>query len=214
MQPPNDAPPIGGGLTKLGPRVPAFVISPMVPAGEPFHGRFDHTSIGATILRRFCGRQPPKVSPRMDAARDLREVLTLADAPRPRSDFADLGLPAVAAPPRQRSTASIGPPQGKDDFDFLLTAVRLITGQAARTSGVTRRAARFVGGELLAFRDAVRDGSAPIADPGSIGTGGWSQFSQLVAGGNGACTPSTARAGCSSTETAPRTAAATSPTPG
>ena len=187
VQPPNDAPPIGGGLTKLGPRVPAFVVSPMVPAGEPFHGRFDHTSIGATILRRFCGPRPPTVSQRMDSARDLREVLTLADTPRPRSEFASLDLPALApGPPRRvRSSAPIGEPQGKDDFHFLLGAVRLIAGQPPRRTGLARRAARFDPGELLAYRDTARDGSEPFAQPGSIGTGGWLQFSHLTAGGNG-----------------------------
>ena len=39
------------------------------------HDRFDHTSIGATILRRFCGPNAPRVSPRMDAAKDLRTAL-------------------------------------------------------------------------------------------------------------------------------------------
>jgi phospholipase C len=186
VQPPDDARPIGGGITKLGPRVPAFVISPMVPAGEVFHGRFDHTSIGATILRRFCGPRAPKTSDRMDASRDLREVLTLADSPRPRSEFADLDLPAVAPrPPRARSSASIGVPQGRDDFHFLLTAVRLIAGQPPRRTGLSRRAARFAPGELLVYRDATRDGSTPFAAPGMIGTGGWLQFRHLIAGGNG-----------------------------
>jgi phospholipase C len=96
VQPPNDAAPIGGSLTVLGPRVPALVISPLVERGKVFHSRFDHTSIGATILRRFCAR-PPRISPRLDAALDLREVLTL-DAPRPRSDFASLVAPPPTPP--------------------------------------------------------------------------------------------------------------------
>lgn len=92
VQPPSDAPPLGGSLTVLGPRVPAFVISPLVERGSVFHTRFDHTSIGATILRRFC-KVVPSVSPRLDKATDLREVLTL-DMPRPASDFASLIAPA------------------------------------------------------------------------------------------------------------------------
>ena len=88
--PPND-PPLGDSRRTMGPRVPAFVISPLVEPGSVFHDRFDHTSIGATILRRFCGRNPPKVSERMDKARDLRKVLNRADAPVLRSDFGKFG---------------------------------------------------------------------------------------------------------------------------
>ena len=93
--PPTGVPPLRGGGITLGPRVPAFFISPLVERGADgavFFGRgdqgrfFDHTSIGATILRRFFRFGPPNVSPRLDAARDLREVLTL-DQPRPRSNF-------------------------------------------------------------------------------------------------------------------------------
>jgi hypothetical protein len=42
-------------------------------------------------LRRFCGSHPPKISERLDNARDLRGVLTLADASSPRTDFGLFG---------------------------------------------------------------------------------------------------------------------------
>lgn len=119
-------------------RVPTFVISPWVKRGGVLSSRFDHTTIGPTILRRFAGiKGAPSVSPRLDAALDLREALVL-DTPRPRSDFASIGLPPLAAnAPVVRSAvherhASIGVPEGKDDAHWLLAAVRLITGEAPR----------------------------------------------------------------------------------
>ena len=138
VQPPTDAVPLRCGRRTLGPRVPTFVVSPWVKRGGVLSSRFDHTSIGATILRRFAGiKGPPSVSPRLDAALDLRGALVL-DAPRPRSDFASIGLPQLAArSPVVRSAAhdrrrSIGQPEGKDDAHWLLSAVRLITGEAPR----------------------------------------------------------------------------------
>jgi phospholipase C len=138
VQPPTDAPPLRGGRRTLGPRVPTFVISPWVKRGGVLSSRFDHTSIGATILRRFAGiKGAPSVNPRLDAARDLREALVL-DTPRPRSDFASIGLPPLAAnAPVARSAITerhtpIGLPEGKDDAHWLLSAVRLITGEAPR----------------------------------------------------------------------------------
>ena len=63
-----------GGRTNLGPRVPAFLVSPWIKRRDVIHTRFDHTSIGATILRRFAGlTPPPSVSERLDAATDLRD---------------------------------------------------------------------------------------------------------------------------------------------
>jgi hypothetical protein len=143
-QPPDDALALNNGVTTLGPRVPAFFVSPLVAPRGVFYGRgdsgrfFDHTSIGATILRRFC-RGPggtPKMSRRMDAARDLRDVLTL-DAPRPRTDFdAIRNLDVAGAVGEARSaaarSASIGVPDSDGDAHFLLSAIRLTVGQAPR----------------------------------------------------------------------------------
>jgi phospholipase C len=142
VQPPTDAAPLGGSLTTLGPRVPAFVVSPLVARGAAhgttFDDRFDHTSIGATILRRFAGqRPPPRISPRLDGANDLRTTLTLT-APRPRSEFVDLfkglpPLPELAAVKRSKLPsrgAPIGSPDGtNEDFHWLLACVRLTTGE-------------------------------------------------------------------------------------
>ena len=42
--PPSDAPPLRGSRRTLGPRVPTFVVSPLVERGKVIHERFDHTS--------------------------------------------------------------------------------------------------------------------------------------------------------------------------
>ena len=77
--------PLRGGRTTLGPRVPTFLVSPWIKRQDVIHSRFDHTSIGATILRRFAGlTPPPSISARLDAALDVRDALSLT-APRPRS---------------------------------------------------------------------------------------------------------------------------------
>lgn len=72
---------IGQNSGKLGPRVPAFVISPFTPAGLVLKDTFDHASIAATVLRRFCSPHPPDMGARVAAARDLRSALPLK---RPR----------------------------------------------------------------------------------------------------------------------------------
>jgi phospholipase C len=139
QHPPTDAPPLRGGFTTLGPRVPTFLVSPWIKRQDVIHSRFDHTSIGATILRRFGGlKGPPRVSARLDAALDLREALTLT-TPRPRSEFDSIQWPPL--PARQQLARHsldarrnrIGQPQGKhDDFHWLLSALRLVGGEAPR----------------------------------------------------------------------------------
>lgn len=138
----------GGGVT-LGPRVPAFFISPLIERGEEFgtvffgvgdKGRFfDHTSIGATILRRFSRLRPPRVSPRLDAARDLHEVITL-DEPRPRSDFDAIRQykrpqkPMAERKNLKARAQPIGYPESPGDFHWMLSAIRLTTGEPPKLS--------------------------------------------------------------------------------
>ena len=87
VPPPSDAPPLTGQSGgQLGPRVPAFVVSPWTPPGLVLKDTFDHTTIAATILRRFCSPHPPVMSPRVTAARDLRDALPLTTPhEKPRS---------------------------------------------------------------------------------------------------------------------------------
>lgn len=76
--PPLNVPDIGWGIT-FGPRVPAFAISPWVPAKSVSHEVFDHTSILTTIRKRFL---PPNeainLGPRVtNNANDLGSLLSL-----------------------------------------------------------------------------------------------------------------------------------------
>jgi len=68
-----------------GPRVPTFVISPYVPHEKNFitvsNKLYDHTSIGATILRKFCNKDVPILSRHMDKANDIWDMLSL-EVPR------------------------------------------------------------------------------------------------------------------------------------
>ena len=114
-----------GLTTRLGPRVPAFVISPYVEKGANGVNLcktvFDHTTIPATILRCFCSPNVPRMSPRADKANDLRGLLTLDD-PRPASDFAQLLSDLEAAeddpPTTPDDVARIAPiPLRKPVFD-------------------------------------------------------------------------------------------------
>lgn len=135
-------PPLANGERRLGVRVPAFVISPLI---KPMsngkvnvsHSIFDHTTIPATILRRFCGPRPPFMGARMAEAADLRELIELETA-RPRSDFSKLAQemrdiadrPAAgqvgvtpAAPLRVPKNGRL-----EDDFHDLLAFASSITG--------------------------------------------------------------------------------------
>lgn len=87
----NERPPLATGETRPGVRVPAFVISPYVEAMSNGNVNvakaiYEHTTIPATILRRFCANDLPVMSPRVTGANDLRDLLT-RDEPRPYSDF-------------------------------------------------------------------------------------------------------------------------------
>jgi phospholipase C len=71
-------PPIANGIRQLGPRVPAFIVSPFTPGEAPNPRAIDpataqlllnvskrvyeHASIPATILRRFCSPHAPYLS--------------------------------------------------------------------------------------------------------------------------------------------------------
>ena len=188
--PPNDAPPLRGGRRKLGPRVPTFVISPHVERSSVFHTRFDHTSIIATILRRFVGARAPHVNPRVDKANDLREVLTANPI---RTDFASLGLPPlldkqseVERNKLRGKRGSIGKPEfQKEDFHWLLSAMRMTTGEAPQVASKRILQSKIVSGQLLFHRDKLRDGTGQVAAPSVIGSGGWHGFKSLFAGGNG-----------------------------
>jgi phospholipase C len=129
VQPPDNATPLlGQNSGKLGPRVPAFVVSPWTPAGLVLKDTFDHGTIAATILRRFCSPHPPSMGARVAAARDLRGALPLSTARGGRR----VPLPTPPAPAGSIARR-IGPrpfkaPRANDSFGSLLGGIALTLG--------------------------------------------------------------------------------------
>jgi phospholipase C len=117
---------------RLGVRVPALLVSPLVAArststqllGRDFH--FDHTSILKTILTRFCneGGQIPALSPRVAAAQHLGHLLSDPAAPLrgPAADHTALSAQMVqwrqtwAAARFEDPIVAGGPPARLTDF--------------------------------------------------------------------------------------------------
>lgn len=127
VPPDNATPLLGQNSGKLGPRVPAFVVSPWTPQGYVLKDTFDHTTIAATILRRFCSPHPPVMSPRVTAALDLRGALPLATARGQLTpllgwsgDFEPLATRTIARPFRAK--------QASGSFVSLLGALGLMLG--------------------------------------------------------------------------------------
>jgi len=78
-------------LRKLGPRVPALIVSPSVGKRQVSKTVFDHTSIIKTILARFCRKADgtvPDMGARVRAAEHLGGLLTETKA-RPATKRAD-----------------------------------------------------------------------------------------------------------------------------
>jgi phospholipase C len=141
--PPND-PPLGDSRRTKGPRVPTFVISPLIKPGSVFHQQFDHSTIGATILRRFC-RQQPKVSERLDNASDLSSILELADDPSPRTDFGLFGSARPIArdcPMVAGFSPSFNTDSKKEDFHWYLAVTNVFTGRSGNSFAFDRNSLR------------------------------------------------------------------------
>jgi phospholipase C len=95
-------------FTMLGPRVPAVVVSPFVPAGAVLGEVRDHASIPATLRAIFAPQAAP-LTARDGWARPFHTALTL-DAPR-RADLPDLsGLTGAGAAPDTASDARADQP--------------------------------------------------------------------------------------------------------
>jgi phospholipase C len=69
---------LGFDFTQYGVRVPAVIVSPLIPRGKVDHTLYDHSSILAT-LERLLGMNP--LTKRDECANDLRHLLTNS-APR------------------------------------------------------------------------------------------------------------------------------------
>ena len=99
----------GFDFTRFGVRVPAVLVSPLIPEGTILHAPsdgppFDHTSIIATLRTRF-GLGP--LGARDAAAPDVRSVLTLS-APRTDDPLAGVAPPTSADPVLQAGSPPVG----------------------------------------------------------------------------------------------------------
>jgi phospholipase C len=127
---PVDGPAFHGGFVRRGPRVPTFVVSPWVGRGAVGKTLYDHTSIISTVMRGFCSPHPPKISPRADAANDLRDLIQ--PTRRPRADY-NAVYSRLAAIRDQPRNPPVPPPQrlkaspDRDDFHAVMRYVRSFT---------------------------------------------------------------------------------------
>jgi phospholipase C len=145
---------------RLGVRVPAVVISPLIPRNLVDHRTYDHASIPATI-EELLGLEP--LTDRDRYANSLTTLLTLMT---PRTD-----TPTVLGPPSQARPTAAEPPRKAppisegDLLSFLATAVA----QDVKVSRSEERAAIFrrVRGiqnhaEALAYMKHVRQKVAAL----------------------------------------------------
>ncbi len=93
----------GQAFATTGVRVPAFVVSPRVAPGVPFHGKLDHTSILRLIAERFDGGSPysPGVARRQQRLDPLADVF-VPPVPAPQ--------PPVPLPAECRAVSATLPP--------------------------------------------------------------------------------------------------------
>ncbi len=90
----------------MGPRIPGVVVSPLVPAGVPVTGLFDHTSVLQLLAELFTPGTPYSATVearRQAGVRNLSEAFTL---PAPRAAIP----PPPALPPAAPVAASSTPP--------------------------------------------------------------------------------------------------------
>lgn len=89
--PPDDkVAPSGFDFTTCGVRVPAVVVSPLVPRGTVDHHCYEHATIPRTVRAQFAPEQP-QLTGRDGAAEDLLANLPLLDVAR--TDLTELDLP-------------------------------------------------------------------------------------------------------------------------
>lgn len=83
------------GPNMLGPRVPAFIVSPRADPGRILSRVYDHTSIAKSIIARFLPGNEHKLSRRVETAAHLGGAVPRAIA---RTDAVPLPIPAEVAP--------------------------------------------------------------------------------------------------------------------
>jgi hypothetical protein len=95
----------------LGPRVPAFIVSPWVVPGRPCHTSLEHTAIIKTTLTRFLGEEAAtaaeRLGPRVYYANDVWPMLGNEEMPRPKTpSFGGAGLSDDALVPEALESGS------------------------------------------------------------------------------------------------------------
>jgi phospholipase C len=100
VAPDNSAGELGFDFQRFGPRVPTVLVNPFIPAGTVCRAAgatpFDHTSILATVEKRFG---LPALTKRDAAAPDFGGVLSLAKA-RTDDPLAGVTVPTSGTPPK------------------------------------------------------------------------------------------------------------------
>jgi phospholipase C len=137
----------GFNFQQYGPRVPAVIVSPLIPENLIDHRTYDHASIPATAEKIFGF---PPLTQRDLHARDVTSLLAL---PEPRATPTSLPepVPATAAGPAAAGQAGPGDDGPADEgnlpgflhvafrYDAALSAPGQRAGIAARAAGITTR---------------------------------------------------------------------------
>ena len=123
-----------------GVRVPAFVVSPWVEPGHIIHEPLEHTALLQTIIRRFLRANPPRMSDRQYASRDLGVALTRSVARSATRAELPSQLPVTAVPTALAARRPATPPD-PSEFHEKLRVFRdqLVRDRAARTFQVIAR---------------------------------------------------------------------------
>jgi phospholipase C len=144
----------GFEFDQLGARVPAVVISPLIPRNTVDHSLYDHASIPATIERQFG---VPGMGERDGRAGDLRHLITLS-APRDTPTTIDSRdhrtshpgtLPASVKNPNEPVFAA---DDGGAAAVFASAAIQHLKAQPAQRAAILARLQQVkTRGELLAY---------------------------------------------------------------
>jgi phospholipase C len=104
-------------FTMLGPRVPAVIVSPLVPAGTVDHRTHEHASVPATLRALFAPGAPP-LTARDGWALPFHDLATLD---QPRTDLPDLSAHArraAALPPTVTADATLTGPVAQSSAEI------------------------------------------------------------------------------------------------
>jgi phospholipase C len=131
-------------FSRYGVRVPAVIVSPYVRQGTVLRPHddtpFDHTSIIATLRKRFPALGPP-LTERDAAAPDLSIALTLANPDNLGPDWLDTA--PYSASPADVARARIAPPNGMQTALLEFTA-----NMQSGVTGAALKASSFIGQQM------------------------------------------------------------------